>query len=99
MPARNDRILRALRKFFHAMLERGVLLPPSQFEALFVSAAHSEQDIARTIAVARESLTATHRLAGIWANPVSLYTEERGDEESAGAFGSSRRSGSSLRSG
>jgi glutamate-1-semialdehyde 2,1-aminomutase len=44
-------------KFFHAMLERGVLLPPSQFEALFVSAAHSDQDVARTVAAARESVS------------------------------------------
>jgi glutamate-1-semialdehyde 2,1-aminomutase len=42
-------------KFFHAMLERGVYLPPSQYEALFVSAAHTEADIARTIEAARES--------------------------------------------
>jgi glutamate-1-semialdehyde 2,1-aminomutase len=45
-------------KFFHGMLERGVLLPPSQFEALFISAAHSDQDISDTIAAARESLAA-----------------------------------------
>ncbi len=43
------------RKFFHAMLERGIYLPPSQYEALFVSAAHSDADIARTIDAARES--------------------------------------------
>src|SRR5580700_4306314 len=43
-------------KFFQAMLERGIFLPPSQFEALFVSAAHSEADIDRTITAARESL-------------------------------------------
>ena len=42
------------RKFFHWMLERGVYLAPSQFEAGFVSAAHSEEDIARTVAAARE---------------------------------------------
>jgi glutamate-1-semialdehyde 2,1-aminomutase len=42
-------------KFFHAMLDRGIYLPPSQFEALFVSAAHSEQDVTRTIDAARES--------------------------------------------
>jgi glutamate-1-semialdehyde 2,1-aminomutase len=42
-------------KFFHAMLERGIYLPPSQYEALFVSAAHSDADIARTIDAARES--------------------------------------------
>jgi len=42
-------------RFFHAMLERGVYLPPSQFEALFVSTAHTEADIARTVDAARES--------------------------------------------
>src|SRR5580698_1705839 len=41
-------------KFFHWMLERGIYLAPSQFEAGFVSAAHSEQDIARTVETARE---------------------------------------------
>jgi glutamate-1-semialdehyde 2,1-aminomutase len=38
------------------MLERGVFLAPSQFEALFVSAAHSDADIDRTITAFRESL-------------------------------------------
>jgi glutamate-1-semialdehyde 2,1-aminomutase len=42
-------------KFFHAMLDRGIYLPPSQYEALFVSAAHNDADIARTIDAARES--------------------------------------------
>jgi glutamate-1-semialdehyde 2,1-aminomutase len=45
-------------KFFNEMLSRGILLPPSQFEALFVSSAHSNDDIHRTIAAARESLAA-----------------------------------------
>ncbi len=39
-------------RFFHAMLERGVYLAPSSFEAGFVSAAHSENDIADTIDIA-----------------------------------------------
>jgi glutamate-1-semialdehyde 2,1-aminomutase len=43
-------------KFFHAMLDRGVNLAPSQFEALFVSAAHSFGDVDMTIAAAREAL-------------------------------------------
>ncbi len=43
------------KRFFHAMIERGVYLPPSQFEALFVSTAHSDGDIERTVAAARES--------------------------------------------
>lgn len=41
-------------KFFHFMLERGIYLAPSQFEAGFVSAAHSEQDIRHTVDSARE---------------------------------------------
>jgi glutamate-1-semialdehyde 2,1-aminomutase len=40
------------------MLDRGVFLPPSQFEALFLSAAHSDDDIDLTLAAARESLKA-----------------------------------------
>jgi glutamate-1-semialdehyde 2,1-aminomutase len=45
-------------KFHNAMLEQGVYLPPSQFEAMFVSAAHSESDIEQTIAVAFQMPTA-----------------------------------------
>ncbi|MEZ5352765.1 MAG: glutamate-1-semialdehyde 2,1-aminomutase [Bryobacteraceae bacterium] len=41
-------------QFFHHMLDRGVYLAPSQFEAGFVSAAHSEADIAATKAAAAE---------------------------------------------
>jgi glutamate-1-semialdehyde 2,1-aminomutase len=37
------------RAFFHGMLDRGVYLAPSAFEAGFVSAAHSDQDIAATL--------------------------------------------------
>ena len=40
-------------QFFHWMLERGVYLAPSQFEAGFLSAAHSESDIAQTVDTAR----------------------------------------------
>jgi glutamate-1-semialdehyde 2,1-aminomutase len=36
-------------RFFHHMLERGIYLVPSQFEALFLSAAHTEADVDRTI--------------------------------------------------
>ncbi len=43
-------------RFFHAMIERGIYLPPSQFEAMFVSLAHTDADLDRTIAAARESL-------------------------------------------
>jgi glutamate-1-semialdehyde 2,1-aminomutase len=42
-------------RFFHAMLERGVYLPPAQFEAAFVSLAHGEAEIDATVAAAREA--------------------------------------------
>jgi glutamate-1-semialdehyde 2,1-aminomutase len=45
-------------RFFRAMLERGVYLAPSQFEAAFVSAAHTEDDIRRTAEAARQAFTA-----------------------------------------
>jgi len=41
-------------KFFHFLLERGVYIAPSQFEAGFVSAAHTEEDIRSTVEAARE---------------------------------------------
>lgn len=43
-------------KYFHGMLERGVYLAPSQFEAGFISAAHTEQDIEATVRAASEAL-------------------------------------------
>ena len=43
-------------RFFHAMLERGVYLAPALYEAGFVSAAHSADDIAATVAAAAEAL-------------------------------------------
>jgi len=43
--------------FFRAMLDRGVSLAPSQFEAAFVSLAHTAEDLDATIVAARESLT------------------------------------------
>jgi glutamate-1-semialdehyde 2,1-aminomutase len=45
----------AFNRFFHAMLERGVYLAPSAFEAGFMSLAHSDQDIADTLQAAREA--------------------------------------------
>jgi glutamate-1-semialdehyde 2,1-aminomutase len=44
-------------KFHRAMLEQGVYLAPSQFEAGFTSLAHTEADIDRTIAAARQVLS------------------------------------------
>jgi glutamate-1-semialdehyde 2,1-aminomutase len=47
--------------FFHKMLEAGVYLPPSQYEAWFVSLAHNEEVIDATIEAARQSLKALQR--------------------------------------
>jgi glutamate-1-semialdehyde 2,1-aminomutase len=43
------------RSFFHAMLERGVALAPGAFEILFVSLAHSADDLASTVEKAVEA--------------------------------------------
>ena len=42
--------------YFNSMLARGVYLPPSQFEACFISAAHTREDLDRTIEAARQSI-------------------------------------------
>ncbi|MCH8346337.1 MAG: glutamate-1-semialdehyde 2,1-aminomutase, partial [Chloroflexi bacterium] len=44
--------------FFRRMFSRGVFLPPSQFEAMFVSLAHGDGEVAQTVEAARESLAA-----------------------------------------
>jgi glutamate-1-semialdehyde 2,1-aminomutase len=46
----------AFGKFFRNLLDAGVYLPPSQFEAAFLSAAHTEEDVKKTIAAAKNSL-------------------------------------------
>ncbi len=46
----------AFAKFHRAMLEQGVYLPPSQYEAAFLSTAHTEKDVETTIAAAKRSL-------------------------------------------
>ncbi len=43
----------AFGRFFRGMLDAGIYLPPSQFEAAFMSASHSEQDIEKTLTAAR----------------------------------------------
>ena len=42
--------------FFRRMREKGVFLPPSQFEAMFVSLAHTDDDVDQVIASAKASL-------------------------------------------
>jgi glutamate-1-semialdehyde 2,1-aminomutase len=60
-PVENDRDIERANvggyaRYFRAMLDRGISLPPSQFEAAFLSAAHSTQDVAETIEASREAL-------------------------------------------
>jgi glutamate-1-semialdehyde 2,1-aminomutase len=52
--ARCDRKFYA--RYFHAMLDRGIYLAPSQFEAAFVSLAHTEENIEETLSAQREAL-------------------------------------------
>ena len=47
--------VKAFGRFFHALLDRGVYLPPSQFEAAFVSLAMGEREIEHTVAAARQA--------------------------------------------
>jgi glutamate-1-semialdehyde 2,1-aminomutase len=49
------------RRYFHALLEAGIYVAPSQFEAGFVSTAHSGADIERTIAASYQALQAVAR--------------------------------------
>jgi glutamate-1-semialdehyde 2,1-aminomutase len=48
----------AFGKFFRSMLDAGVYLPPSQYEAAFLGTAHTEEDIQKTIAAAKQALAA-----------------------------------------
>src|SRR5262249_36744316 len=48
-------------RFFHAMLDRGVYLAPSQFEAAFVSLAHDDRAIERTLEAARAAVSRATR--------------------------------------
>jgi len=47
------------RRFFNALLDRGIYFAPSQFEALFLSAAHSADDIDTTLAAVNEAMLAS----------------------------------------
>jgi glutamate-1-semialdehyde 2,1-aminomutase len=48
----------AFARFFRAMLDNGIYLPPSQYEAAFLSAAHSEEDVRQTVAAAKQGFAA-----------------------------------------
>ena len=44
------------KRFFHAMLDRGVYMAPSQFEAGFISLAHTQAEVDQTVATAESAL-------------------------------------------
>lgn len=48
----------AFARFFRLMLERGVCLAPSKYEAWFLTTAHTDEDIARTLEAAAEAFAA-----------------------------------------
>jgi glutamate-1-semialdehyde 2,1-aminomutase len=48
-------------RFHHGLVARGIYWPPSQFEAAFVSLAHTEEDVARTVEAARQALAESLR--------------------------------------
>ena len=48
----------AFGKFFRSMLDQGIYLPPSQYEAAFLGAAHTREDIQKTITAAQEAFAA-----------------------------------------
>jgi glutamate-1-semialdehyde 2,1-aminomutase len=48
--------LKHFTRFFHALLDRGIYIAPSQFETGFISAAHTEQDIEKTTRAMGEAL-------------------------------------------
>jgi glutamate-1-semialdehyde 2,1-aminomutase len=53
--------MEAFGKFFRTMLDSGVYLPPSQYEAAFLSSAHTEQDVQQTIATAKQAFAAAKK--------------------------------------
>jgi glutamate-1-semialdehyde 2,1-aminomutase len=57
--ARSD--TQAFGRFHRAMLDRGIWLPPSQFEAAFISTAHRDVEVKATIAAARTAFASLHK--------------------------------------
>ena len=55
-PRRPSRNTSAYATFFRGMLSRGIYPPPSQFEAWFLSAAHTDGDVKKTIAAAKGAM-------------------------------------------
>ena len=58
MRSRQKSVTAMFARFFWEMLARGISLPPSQFEACFVSQAHSADDLERTLGACGKALEA-----------------------------------------
>ena len=50
------------KTYFHSMLEQGIYLAPSQFEACFLSLAHSEEDVEKTILASEKAFQVASRV-------------------------------------
>jgi glutamate-1-semialdehyde 2,1-aminomutase len=55
----------AFGRFHRAMMAAGIWLPPSQFEAAFLSTAHGAEEVAATVGAAREAFKAVHAQRGV----------------------------------
>ena len=66
-------------RFFWAMMDRGVYLPCSQFEAAFDSVLHGEKEVEQTITAAREALAEIAHLRRIAVDLVAFYRGEAAD--------------------
>jgi glutamate-1-semialdehyde 2,1-aminomutase len=54
----NTQDIPRFKRFYHSMLEQGIYLPPSPFEAFFFSSALTDQDVEQTLAAAKVALVA-----------------------------------------
>lgn len=55
MKPQNHLTWTCLASYYRSMIDEGVFLPPSQFEGLFLSTAHSDEDLEKTIEAARNT--------------------------------------------
>jgi glutamate-1-semialdehyde 2,1-aminomutase len=60
-PSAKSSDTRRFARYFNAMLEQGIYLPPSQFEAAFLSAVHSPTDIEATLKASLRALRAAYK--------------------------------------
>ena len=91
-PSAADASADRFNAFFHGMLERGIHLPPSRFEAWFWSYAHTREDIERTIGIAEDATFRPRARAWPRAPSSIAAAASRARAASAWAASSSSRS-------